>query len=267
MSICIPRHFSAISAATIISAVAPAVLAGSVTVPGDAPTIQQGVQIALQQGATEVVVAPGVYAERVEFLGGLLTIRSTDGPAATTIDATGLGGAAISIDGVDGAALEGFTVTGGVDSGIRIIGSTVELLDCVVTGNSGLTGGGLSVLQSTIGINDVSFTGNIATNSGGAAAFLASSVTGGGIDASGNTANQLGGGLYGSSVTLDINGLDLSDNGTVTDIGHNSFNYQTLGGGGPISLIRTAFSPTRASHRTRPPTGAACTSRAAARSS
>ena len=48
------------------------------------------IQTAINAGVDtdEVVVAPGIYFERIDFLGKAITVRSSDGPAVTSIDGT-----------------------------------------------------------------------------------------------------------------------------------------------------------------------------------
>ena len=67
----------------------------------------------------EIVVAPGTYFETVSFLGKAVVLRSSDGPAATTIDAQGAD-TAVTCDGGEGpdTVLDGFTITGAAFAGI-----------------------------------------------------------------------------------------------------------------------------------------------------
>ncbi len=62
----------------------------------------------------EIVVAPGTYFETINFLGKAITLRSSDGPEVTTIDAEGMGTVVTCESGeVQDTVLDGFTVTGG----------------------------------------------------------------------------------------------------------------------------------------------------------
>ena len=80
----------------------------TLTVPGHYLTIQDAINAA--QKSDVVLVAPGVYRERIDFLGKMITVRSSHGPWFTTIDAENNGTAVkIGFYGV----LDGFTVTGG----------------------------------------------------------------------------------------------------------------------------------------------------------
>lgn len=71
--------------AAILLSAAPS---NDIYVPDDAPTIQQAIEMA-QQG-DRILVRPGVYNERIDFLDKALVLRSTDGPSVTTIDSMGV---------------------------------------------------------------------------------------------------------------------------------------------------------------------------------
>ena len=48
--------------------------------------LQQAISAAVD--GDEIVVAPGTYPETINFLGKLITLRSSDGPDVTIIDAS-----------------------------------------------------------------------------------------------------------------------------------------------------------------------------------
>ncbi len=80
--------------------------------PGD--SIQDAINAAMD--GDEIVVAPGTYFETIDFLGKPITLRSSDGPEVTTIDATGLEEVSVvTCESGEGSntVLEGFTITGG----------------------------------------------------------------------------------------------------------------------------------------------------------
>jgi len=56
----------------------------TINVPGDQPTIQDGINAAVN-GDT-VLVAPGTYVENIDFLGKAITVMSKLGPEGTIID-------------------------------------------------------------------------------------------------------------------------------------------------------------------------------------
>ena len=99
----------------------------TIHVPADQPTIQDGIDAAVN-GDT-VLVAPGTYVENIDFKGKAITVKSKLGPKVTVID----GGNPLDPDygscvlfvngeGVD-SVLEGFTLTNG--TGTEVYGNGV----------------------------------------------------------------------------------------------------------------------------------------------
>ncbi|MCH8824194.1 MAG: hypothetical protein IH984_11890 [Planctomycetes bacterium] len=158
------------------------VFADTINVPADYPTIQGAILAALE--GDEIVVSPGIYSEAIFFNGNVITLRSEQGPEVTTIDATGTGLSAIrAVSGeLLATTLEGFTITGGVFGGIQCTQSALTIKDCIISGNTGNSGGGIFVGGSL-----------------SAAKIIACQI----ID---NEANQDGGGVY--SISSDIEIID-----------------------------------------------------------
>ena len=114
-----------------------------INVPGDAPTIQRGINAAVD-GDT-VMVALGTYYEyNLDFLGKAITVMSTH-PAnpgvveRTIIDAQGDGKVFYFHSGEDSTSvLSGFTITGGSSNygaGIYCSGSSPKISNNAITGN------------------------------------------------------------------------------------------------------------------------------------
>jgi hypothetical protein len=101
------------SAASLLLAAHPAA-ATDIGVPGDQPTIQDAIDAAAS-GDT-ISVAPGIYAQTLDFSGKDIHLRSTGGGAVTTLEPTAPGGPntttirIVSGEG-PGAIVEGFTFT------------------------------------------------------------------------------------------------------------------------------------------------------------
>jgi hypothetical protein len=154
-------------ATSILAALAVMTLAAhgaDIHVPADQPTIQQGIDAA--QPGDRVLVAPGTYAEHIDFNGKDIVLESTAGAAVTTIDGTYTGIVVTFVHGEGPAAvLRGFTITRGAagrrytlpntGGGIRIeahSSPTIEAND--IHHNLAHDGGGIAISFSSPTIRD-----------------------------------------------------------------------------------------------------------------
>src|SRR3984893_10821563 len=82
----------------------------TIHVPGDAATIQAGINAA--SGGDTVLVAPGTYVENIDFKGKAITVTSSGGPTNTTIDG-GQKGIVVNFANNETRAsvINGFTIT------------------------------------------------------------------------------------------------------------------------------------------------------------
>ena len=214
-------------------------------VPGDYRTIQEAIDAAMD--GDEVEVHPGTYNETIDFLGKAISVRSSDGPQVTIIDAqqTGTAVTCNSGEGPD-TVLDGFTVTGGEPSGMRNVGSSPTVTNCTFSGNTAFGGGGdgggiFNVNNSNTTVTNCTFSGNSADDRGGGMSNHNSSPTVTNCTFSGNTA-PAGGGIYttdalgGHSVTMVVNSITWGNspdeivdlNGATTTV-----NYSDVQGGWP----------------------------------
>src|ERR1041384_4920305 len=118
-------------------------------VPGDQPTIQAGIDAAVEGDV--VAVDPGTYVENLNLEGKAIKLASTTGPGATTID----GGAVASV----------ITVASGEGRSTVIQGFTIQ--NGVATFESGYAGGGLYVSGSSPTITGNRIVFNEGCSSGG----------------------------------------------------------------------------------------------------
>ena len=157
--------------------------AAVLNVPSEFPTIQ--VAIAVADSGDEVVVAPGTYVEKLDMLGRDITLRSSGGPAVTILDVSTLlppdedPGAVITCRSGEGpdTIIEGFTITGGtgdtslfleIGGGVFLDSTSPTIVNCVVTGNTAVLGGGLyAFFGASPSIVGCVFEGNTASVSGG----------------------------------------------------------------------------------------------------
>jgi hypothetical protein len=114
-------------------------------VPAANASIQEAVDAAASGDV--ICVAPGTYAQTVDYAGLALHLVGLGGPRSTILDAAGAGSVVSFVNGEgSGSVLEGFMVTGGLANsggGLVLVGSSPTLLRLDVVGNeSGFDGGG-----------------------------------------------------------------------------------------------------------------------------
>jgi parallel beta-helix repeat protein len=118
----------------------------TIHVPGDAATIQAGINTA-SVGDT-VLVAPGTYVENIDFKGKAITVTSSGGPTATTIDG-GQNGIVVNFANNETRAsvINGFTITNDAPplpvqvtvraDGILVGGANPTITNNIITNNRG----------------------------------------------------------------------------------------------------------------------------------
>ncbi|QDU66283.1 right-handed parallel beta-helix repeat-containing protein [Engelhardtia mirabilis] len=146
-------HCAHLLALAVIAA--PALGQSVLNVPGQFPTLQSAIDVALD-GDT-VLVQPGTYNERIDFRGKAIELISAAGAQATIIDGTGavIDGppgpdAVVRFDDGEtaGSRLTGFTVTGSdsmiTSQAVWAMGATPIIQGCVVRDNHASLGGAFS---------------------------------------------------------------------------------------------------------------------------
>jgi hypothetical protein len=152
----------------------------TIHVPADQPTIQAAIDLAAS-GFDEVLVAPGTYAEAINFNGKAIVVRSASGdPNDTIIDGGGSVHVVQCISGeTEATELHGFTITGGnangggfpetVGGGLFCDGSSPTITDCVFALNLGGLGAGAYLSNNSNAImTNCTFDRNVAGVFGGA---------------------------------------------------------------------------------------------------
>ncbi|NNM25061.1 MAG: hypothetical protein HKO59_03575 [Phycisphaerales bacterium] len=141
-------------------------------VPADFAAIQDAIAAPTTLDGDEIIVAPGTYGERLDFLGKAITVRGSDGPANTIVDGGATGSTVLFTNGEGrDSVLDGLTIRGGnatFGGGIRIDGSGPTIIRCVVRGNRAtLFGGGIHCKDGDPRLEDSSFEDNIGNLEGG----------------------------------------------------------------------------------------------------
>jgi PKD repeat protein len=174
------------------------VFGATIRVPTDYPTIQAGIDAAVDGDI--VIVADGTYVgpgnKDLDFNGKAITVQSENGPESCVIDLQGNGRGFYFHSGeTKSSVLSGFTITNGMadyGGGIRcsseptitnckIIGNTAErsgggifcavrsctITNCMIINNTAILGGGVYISHARIQITNCTITGNRATSQGG----------------------------------------------------------------------------------------------------
>ncbi len=193
----------------------------------------------------EIWVAEGTYNEAVflevsvSMYGGFSGVESglserhwKEHP--TIIDATDLDSQVV--DTSDGCILDGFTITGGVQSGVYCNDSSVRIANCIVTGNavSGYTyayGGGITGMAASLEVTDCTITNNTGNQGGGGLSCQNSTVKVSGCSIIGNSSLRSGGGLFCYNSVLTVMDCIITSNNIGSKSGYRGI-IQSYGGGG-----------------------------------
>lgn len=138
---CLSGRLFASLAVVLLAATADASI---ITVPGDQPTIQAGIDAAVN--GDEVVVDIGTYNESINFNGKAITVRSTDPDDPDVVASTVVNSGSLYVvrcvngEGA-GTVLSGLVITGNAittGGGMRIAGSSPTVTRCTFSANSGV---------------------------------------------------------------------------------------------------------------------------------
>src|SRR5437868_3706108 len=128
---------------------ATAVAATIIHVPADQPTIQAGIDAAVN-GDT-VLVSAGTYKENINFNGKAIVVKSASGPAATIIDGQQVNSVVTFASNESRKSmLSGFTVqngNAGDGGGIFIGNGSPTIIGNAIISNLGCFGAGIALLS------------------------------------------------------------------------------------------------------------------------
>jgi len=221
-----------LSFATIVSA-------GIIHVPGDQPTIQAGIDAAMD-GDT-VLVADGTYTglgnKDLDFWGKAITVKSENGPENCIIDC----------EGSEADLHRGFYFHSGEIEDSVVQGFTIQNGYITSSAAAPYYGGGIYCRYSSPTITSNTITNNEAGRYGGGIFCWSSSPKITNNTISGNTANTLGGGIscynsssptitkntiFGNMVTDDGGGISCHHNSSPTIANNTIFGNTATSGGG-----------------------------------
>jgi predicted outer membrane repeat protein len=208
--------------------------AATIEVPGDQPTIQAAIVMAV--AGDEIIVHPGIYPERIDFLGKAITVKSIDGAAFTRIDAMNLGSVVTAMTGeTPESVLAGFQLDNGEaikGGGIRIQNASPTITNCIITNSFASFGGGVYSQGGQPLFLQCQFENNIAES--GAGMFVAGNATVRDCDFIDNAAWSTGGGLQLDHGSIVLDKCRMNGNEAGPDI-------QDQGVGGAIHAIESSL--------------------------
>lgn len=210
---------SLIAVALVLAIAPPTAIASTIHVPGDQPTIQQGIDAAAA-GDTVLVYSgtwSGALNRDLDFHGVNLVLLSEQGSGFTTIDCQGVGRGLYFHSGEDTTAVvEGFFIrNAAADSGAGafcVNGSSPKFLDCRIRQNTAtVRGGGVCCYASSpiireclFELNEVSGTSN--PYGGAMACINGADAIIEDCDFTANTAAWFGGAVYCQSSNPQFHG-------------------------------------------------------------
>jgi len=185
----------------------------TISVPFDQPTIQDGINAAVDDDL--VLVDPGTYVENIDFLGKAIAVAGSGGPDVTVIDGGQVGSCVTFKNGESTTSIiEGFTIRNGSGTtvffnthggGIYCIVSSPYILNCSITGNNADFGGGVEFKYSPTPVLDqCTIEDNSAYSQGGAVSSISSAVSIWYSAISGNVSDGDGGGIYSDNSYVDV---------------------------------------------------------------
>lgn len=213
----------------------PLLSASTINVPANQPTIQQGINAAVN-GDT-VLVAAGTYQENINFNGKAITVTSASGPAVTIIDG-GQNGAVVTFSSSEPrtAVLSGFTIRNASQSGVYMFNASPTIRNNVITQNNAY-GGGCALYLYNAG---PSIQANVIVNNG------YNSCYGGTIYITGTSAAQLTGNIISANPSTAIEADYVSSplsavSNTITENRGYGVNYAYSNSGAQLTLIQNVI--------------------------
>jgi len=207
----------------------PCTLASIIHVPADQPTIQAGINAAVN-GDT-VLVAPGTYSESINFNGKAITVESSNGASVTTIAVPASSfGVTFNHAETSSSVLKGFTIQGANDTFGIVIDSSPTILGNIITGNHSCDGAGISVNGGSPVIKGNTIRGNFhdlcSGGSGGGGMSVGGPSSAAQIIGNVISGNDGGNGFSGGGISLFAAGSPYIANNLIANN-----NTQSAGGG------------------------------------
>jgi predicted outer membrane repeat protein len=184
----------------------------AISVPGDYGTIQAAIEGA-PDGAT-ILIAPGVYRERINLQDRTLHLWGVGGAGSTSLVGNGVSGPVACVRG-GSVQFDGITFQGGRGEsgrGASVQDGAARFTSCRFTDNRG----GASAESARVRFEDCTFEGNRAESSGGAVESERSEIHMDGCTVRENAAGTFGGGVSARRGSVEMFDTRLESNRLVS---------------------------------------------------
>jgi predicted outer membrane repeat protein len=172
----------------------------AVSVPGDYATVQAAID-GVADGAT-ILIAPGVYRERIELRNRTLHLWGVGGAGSTTLVGDGVDGPVAAVRG-GSVQFDGITFQGGRGEsgrGASVLDGAARFTSCRFTGNRG----GAGAKGARASFEDCVFERNRAETAGGAVEAQDAEVRMDGCTVRENAAGTFGGGISAKAGSVEL---------------------------------------------------------------
>jgi hypothetical protein len=192
-------------------------------VPAEFATVAAAV--AVSASGDTVLVAPGLYAERVTLPGGV-TLRAEGAPGSAVLDAGHGGPAVLALGALPAPRLEGFRLTAGsghdiggatLGGDLAVVGGGLDALDCTFDGAQATYGGATGASNANVTFRRCTWSGASASfggahfQAGGNMLIEEASITG--TSAGSGGALYVTGGAHGSFLSSVVVGATATGDG------------------------------------------------------
>ncbi|RLS88464.1 MAG: hypothetical protein DWI09_07095, partial [Planctomycetota bacterium] len=202
-------------AAVAASSFAATAFAADRLVPSQYATIQAAIDASV--AGDTVLVASGLYNERLDMKGKAITLKGANGYAQTILDPLGTAGYLLTAQTGEtqaGTIIDGFSFRNSPTGGMRVVSAGVTVKNCRFLGNTAAQGPAMWLQTGNVFVDNTQFVSNVASERGGAIySKTTSTLRLNNCVFNGNkSTGTRGGAIYSEATTIDFDGTQFNSN-------------------------------------------------------